>query len=84
MIAMRRDGSEHTADAEGDDNLAVDSIDLNEGERVIVERFRGYTYSAAVVDLDPKPVSKMKHYYDLDAKVATFYAKLEADGALVE
>eukprot|EP00310_Coccolithus_braarudii_P025783 CAMPEP_0183359842 /NCGR_PEP_ID=MMETSP0164_2-20130417/53486_1 /TAXON_ID=221442 /ORGANISM="Coccolithus pelagicus ssp braarudi, Strain PLY182g" /LENGTH=547 /DNA_ID=CAMNT_0025534053 /DNA_START=9 /DNA_END=1653 /DNA_ORIENTATION=- len=52
------------------------------GERTIVRGFMGYAYSIAVVDLDPKPQAKMRHYLALDDTMARVYADLEQKKAL--
>ena len=86
MIAMKPDAatlqSEAEEEAEGA-TLSALPIAL-EGERAVVRGFRGWAYSAAVVDLDPKPVGKMAYYYKVDRQVAEFYAEAEQSGTLVE
>lgn len=32
-----------------------------------------YKYRIAIVDVDPKPVSKMQYYYDLDQQIVQHY-----------
>ncbi len=49
--------------------------------RTIVDA-HGYKYSIAVVDLDPKPLSKMQHWYEMDKEIAEFYTIKEREGRL--
>lgn len=46
--------------------------------RTIVDGVGPFMYSIAVVDLDPKPIEKMKHWFELDQKIADFYTKSQA------
>lgn len=55
--------------------------ELYSNERTIVEA-HGYMYSIAVVDLDPKPITKMPHYFKLDKEIAEFYTKAEVEKTL--
>eukprot|EP00238_Polyblepharides_amylifera_P004247 CAMPEP_0196596892 /NCGR_PEP_ID=MMETSP1081-20130531/88526_1 /TAXON_ID=36882 /ORGANISM="Pyramimonas amylifera, Strain CCMP720" /LENGTH=267 /DNA_ID=CAMNT_0041922091 /DNA_START=156 /DNA_END=959 /DNA_ORIENTATION=+ len=43
-------------------------------ERVVTD-LAGWEYAISIVDLDPKPLDKMQHYFDLDEKIATKYSK---------
>ena len=75
-------------ESEGAPDFADSSCSLRElpvemsGERTVVRGFHGLAYSAAVVDLDPKPIAKMHHYYKLDKEVAEFYAAAVKNGTL--
>ncbi|GBG29152.1 Inositol-pentakisphosphate 2-kinase [Hondaea fermentalgiana] len=42
--------------------------------RTIVDGVGPFMYSIAIVDLDPKPIEKMEHWFTLDKKIAEFYA----------
>jgi len=52
-------------------------------ERTVVRGFRGFAYSIAAVDLDPKPHKKMPHYLELDEEMAVTYELLERSGELL-
>lgn len=41
-----------------------------------------FAFDLAVVDLDPKPVEKMTHYFETDRKIAELYEELERSGKL--
>lgn len=61
-------------------SLARLPVELD-GPRTIVAH-KGFLFSTAVVDLDPKPIEKMEYYFKEDRKIALFYAQLESQGKL--
>jgi len=72
MIAMHPDcKNEDYGQNKNNDQVSVNKSNT----KADVNGFHGYSYSAAVVDLDPKPLTKMQRYYELDAEIADYFSK---------
>lgn len=75
---------EGDSEGEGAGELSALPVEADKKEgRTVVRGFEGVDYSIAVVDLDPKPISKMQHYYELDQQVAKHYKKALDEGTLL-
>jgi len=49
--------------------------DLEHANSLGIKSNRNIYYQIGVVDLDPKPLKKLDHYYELDQKIVDYYLK---------
>jgi len=76
MIAMKPAGdliSEETQESPPSKDAPVE---VEQMDRVL-SREKDILYTIAIVDLDPKPIEKMQHWFDVDQEIAKSYSKEE-------